>query len=202
MCSAGTCHWLAGGCDRARVFHSRRSRLVWSDVSLAPLSFASRLQAATFRAVVDSALQSVHNGSTTGCRQVRQPACCNSRHAMTLHWGVRSFHPGIAHRRRQAPVPRVGLTIVALALPARGGPGLLRGGGPIRTAAAFGRRRLAAGPRRQASNHAEGKRRSGLCGPRGPARPAGQRGFRFAGSRPKTSGPFEQSELQALRVDL
>ncbi len=73
MCSAGTCcHRLAGGCDRARVFHRRRALLVWSDVSLAPLTFASRLQAATFRAVVDSALQSVHNDSTPGCGQVRR----------------------------------------------------------------------------------------------------------------------------------
>ena len=73
MCSAGTCcHWLAGGCDRARVFHRRRALLVWSDVSLAPLTFPSRLQAATFRAVVDSALQSVHRCSTTGCRRVRR----------------------------------------------------------------------------------------------------------------------------------
>ena len=73
MCSAGTCcHWLAGGCDRARVFHRRRALLVWSDVSLAPVSFPSRLQAATFRAVVDSALQTVHSGSMTGCGQVRR----------------------------------------------------------------------------------------------------------------------------------
>ena len=73
MCSAGTCcHWLAGGCDRARVFHRRQALLVWSDVSLAPVSFASRLQAATFRAVVDSALQSVQNDSTAGCRRVRR----------------------------------------------------------------------------------------------------------------------------------
>ncbi len=73
MCSAATCcHWLAGGRDRARVFHRRRAQLVWSDVSLAPLTFPSRLQAATFRAVVDSALQSVHRCSTTGCGQVRR----------------------------------------------------------------------------------------------------------------------------------
>ncbi len=44
MCSAGTCcHRLAGGCDRARVRRRRRALLVWSDVSLAPLTFTSRL---------------------------------------------------------------------------------------------------------------------------------------------------------------
>jgi hypothetical protein len=73
MGSAGTCcHWLAGGSDLARVLHRRQALLVWSDVSLAPVSFASRLQAATFRAVVDSALQSVHRCSTTGCGRVRR----------------------------------------------------------------------------------------------------------------------------------
>jgi len=44
MCSAGTfCHWLAVGCDLARVRQRRRALLVWSDVSLAPLTFLSRL---------------------------------------------------------------------------------------------------------------------------------------------------------------
>ncbi len=34
-----------------------------------------------------------------------QSACCNFRHATTsLHWGVRFFHPRMAHRRREAPV--------------------------------------------------------------------------------------------------
>jgi hypothetical protein len=44
MRSAGTCcHWLAGGCDLARVRQIHRALLVWSDVSLAPLTFLARL---------------------------------------------------------------------------------------------------------------------------------------------------------------
>ena len=54
--------------------------------------------------------------------------------------------------------------------------------------------RLAAG------NQTEGKLRSGLCGPRGPVRPAGLRGFRFAGSRPKTRGSLRQSETGSASV--
>ena len=67
--------------------------------------------------------------------------------------------------------------------------------------AAFGRRRRAAGPHWRASDPNEGKLRSGLGGPRGPARPARPRGFRFAGSRPRTRGPVGQSELETLRGD-
>ena len=61
-------------------------------------------------------------------------------------------------------------------------------GGPVRAGpgAAFGRR--------AACKQKEGKLRTGLCGPRGPIRPARLRGFRFAGSRPKTRGSFGQSE--------
>jgi hypothetical protein len=44
MCSAETCcHRLAGGGDVARTCQRRRALLVWSDVSLAPLTFTSRL---------------------------------------------------------------------------------------------------------------------------------------------------------------
>ena len=44
MCSAGTCcHRLAGGSVLARVRQRRRALLVWSDVTLAPLTFTSRL---------------------------------------------------------------------------------------------------------------------------------------------------------------
>jgi hypothetical protein len=44
MCSAGTCClWLAGRCDVARMCQRHRVLLVWSDVSLAPLTFTSRL---------------------------------------------------------------------------------------------------------------------------------------------------------------
>ena len=61
-------------------------------------------------------------------------------------------------------------------------------GGPVRAGpgAAFGRR--------AACKQKEGKLRIGFCGPRGPVRPARLRGFRFAGSRPKTRGSFGQSE--------
>jgi hypothetical protein len=58
-----------------------------------------------------------------------QSACCNSRHAMTLHWGVRFFHPRIAHRRREAQLPRIGLAIVGITLPARAAPGCCVGAG-------------------------------------------------------------------------
>ena len=64
----------------------------------------------------------------------------------------------------------------------------LCGGGPVRAGAAFGRRAASGW------NRKEGQLRSGLCGPRGPARPARLRGFRCAGSRPKTRGSFGQSE--------
>ncbi len=50
------------------------------------------------------------------------------------------------------------------------------------------------GPVRAALKQKEGKLRTGLCGPRGPVRPARLRGFRFAGTRPKTRGSFGQSE--------
>ena len=54
--------------------------------------------------------------------------------------------------------------------------------------------------RRAAWNQTEGKLRSGLCGPRGPVRPARLRGFRFAGSRPKTRGSLRQSEAGSASV--
>ena len=66
------CHWLAGGCDRARVRQRRRELLVWSDVSLAPLTFPSRVTGCYCSRRLDSALQSVHTGSTTGCGRVRR----------------------------------------------------------------------------------------------------------------------------------
>ena len=65
----------------------------------------------------------------------------------------------------------------------------LCGGGPVRAGAAFCR---------QAAWNRKGKLRTGpgLCRHRArrPVRPARLRGFRFAGSRPKTRGSFGQSE--------
>jgi hypothetical protein len=94
-------HWhmrARGPCgtrsNAATRLHMHRRLQAGIDV----LSFPSRLQAATFRAVVDSALQSVHNDSTTGCgrvgRALRSPAvaCCTSRPRVGLvglaggHW--------------------------------------------------------------------------------------------------------------------
>ena len=67
MCSAGTfCHWLAVGCDLARVRQRRRALLVWSDVSLAPLTFASRLSGCYCSRRRRFRAQSVNTGSTTG----------------------------------------------------------------------------------------------------------------------------------------
>ena len=56
------------------------------------------------------------------------------------------------------------------------------------------------GPVRAALKQKEGKLRTGLCGPRGPVRPARLRGFRFAGSRPKTRGSLRQSETGSASV--
>jgi hypothetical protein len=90
------------GSDLARVRLRCRALLVWSDVSLAPLTLLSRSQAASVRAVVDSARRSVNIGSlsTTG-----RHACIplpSSRLAVTpsmlgrLRWGVPFFQPGCA----------------------------------------------------------------------------------------------------------
>jgi hypothetical protein len=63
------CHRLSGGCDLARVRHrSRESAAGVGRRVLRPLTFPSRLQAATVGAIVDSALQSADTGSTTGCQ--------------------------------------------------------------------------------------------------------------------------------------
>ncbi len=49
-----------------------------------------------------------------------QSACCTSRHAMTSsHWGDRFFQH---HRRREAPVPRIGLSIVGISITSKGRP--------------------------------------------------------------------------------
>ena len=66
------CHTgrLSGGCDLARVRHRCRESAAAAGVErrvLRPLTFPSRLQAATVGAIDDSALQSVDTGSTTGC---------------------------------------------------------------------------------------------------------------------------------------
>jgi hypothetical protein len=65
---------------------------------------------------------------------------------------------------------------------------ILSGGGLVRAGAALGR------PAAWNQTELEGKLRSGLCGPRGPARPAQLRSFRCAGSRPKTRRSLRQSE--------
>ncbi len=99
----------------------RRALLVLRDVSLAPLTFPSRIQAAiTVGAAVDSALPSVNTSSTAGCGPgelgahsaalqpvslLVPPAC----YGVYIGEFVRFFRPGMAHRRLEASVPRIGL---------------------------------------------------------------------------------------------
>ena len=137
MCSAGTCcHRLAGGSDLARVRQRRRALLVWSDVTLAPLTFTSRFSGCycsrrrRARAAECRLWQHDRLRASWACIPLpcSQSACCNSRPALTFTLGVRFFQPVIAHRLRGASVPRVGL-VVAESIGAARPPGEpLRGG--------------------------------------------------------------------------
>ena len=104
------CHRLAGGCGSARMCQRRRALLVWRDVSLAPLTFTSRLSGCCclrrrrFRAAECKQWQ--HDSDRLRASQAcillpcSQSACCNSRPALTFTVGVRFFQPVTAHRLR------------------------------------------------------------------------------------------------------
>ena len=105
MCSAGTCcHRLAVGCDLARVRQRRRALLVWCDISLAPLTFLSRLSGCycsrrrCFRTAECDHWQHNRQRATLGYVPLpcSQTACCSSRPAMTctLSGGFLSFNLG------------------------------------------------------------------------------------------------------------
>jgi hypothetical protein len=117
MRSAGTCcHGLAGGCDLARLRQRRRAPLVWSDVSLAPLTFTARWSGCycsrrrRFRSAECEQRQHDRLRASEACIPLpcSRTACCSSRPAMfTLSGGFLSFNRG--SHRLEASVPRVGL---------------------------------------------------------------------------------------------
>ena len=130
------CHRLAGGCGSARMCQRRRALLVWRDVSLAPLTFTSRLSGCCcsrrrrFRAAECKQWQhdSDRLRASWACIPLpcSQSACCNSRPALTFTWGFVSFNDSASSSWSVSTQSRT-----RTLLNPRGGPapgGALRGG--------------------------------------------------------------------------